>query len=75
VGGPEHAIAAGEALRWYTTGSAYLLNAEDRIGALTPGLAADLVVLSADPLAVDVNAIKEIVVEETLLAGETVYAL
>jgi predicted amidohydrolase YtcJ len=73
--GPEHAIAAGEALRWYTTGSAYLLNAEDRIGALTPGLAADLVVLSADPLAVDVNAIKEIVVEETLLAGETVYAL
>jgi len=72
--GPEHAITAAEALRWYTAGSAYLMNAEDEIGALTPGSYADLVVLDADPLAVNPDAIPRIAVEETLLAGDTVYA-
>ena len=72
--GPEHAITAAEALRWYTSGSAYLMNAEDRLGALAPGMLADLVVLSADPLSASPAAIASIAVEETVLGGETVFA-
>jgi predicted amidohydrolase YtcJ len=72
--GPEHAISAGEALRWYTSGSAYLMNAEERLGVLTPGALADLVVLSGDPLATNPEEIASISVEETLLGGETVFA-
>ena len=46
---------------------------EDTKGTLRPGKRADLVVLSADPLAVPPEALREIQVLETVQAGETIY--
>ena len=43
------AIGIEEALRLMTTGAAYALHMEERIGSLRPGKLADLVVLSDDP--------------------------
>jgi predicted amidohydrolase YtcJ len=71
--GPEHAISAGEALAWYTRGSAYLANASAGRGSLEPGKLADLVILGADPLRAQPDAIKDIPVEETIVAGRTVW--
>jgi hypothetical protein len=66
-------ISPLEALRAYTVGSAYAEFAEDRKGTIEPGKYADLAVLSADPLSVPQETIKDIRVEETIVAGRTVY--
>jgi hypothetical protein len=56
-----------------TTGSAYALFREGEVGALRPGLFADLVVLSANPLAVDPFAIKDIEVLLTMVGGDVAH--
>ncbi len=71
--GPE-AITALEAIRCYTRGSAYAEFAEERKGALMPGMLADFVVLSADPTAAPSSAIRDIKVEETWVGGRRVYS-
>ncbi|HLZ70043.1 MAG TPA: amidohydrolase [Dehalococcoidia bacterium] len=71
--GSAQAIAPAEALAWYTRGSAWLSFDEGRRGSLEPGKLADLVVLSADPLAVPAAAITEIAVEETLVDGRRMF--
>ncbi len=71
--GPEWAIPAHEALAWYTRGSAYLSFDESRRGSLEPGKLADLVILTADPLRVSPDEIKDIPVEETIVGGQTVH--
>jgi len=71
--GPEQAISAATALAWYTAGSAYVAGLEGDCGTLEPGKVADLVVLDADPLAVPPERLPAIRVQETILAGQTVY--
>ncbi len=73
VQGPEWKISAEEALRMYTLGSAYAAFEEDQKGSITPGKHADLVVLDADPCAVEPEAIRDIRVVLTVVDGEPVF--
>ncbi len=59
------------ALRAYTSGSAWAIHAEDWLGAIIPGMAADLVLLSEDPdEAEDLSTIRPIM---TVLGGFLVH--
>ena len=70
---PEQAITPLEALKLWTSGAALAANLADRAGRLRPGMAADLVVLSDNPLQTPPARWNEIRVERTLLAGRTVH--
>jgi predicted amidohydrolase YtcJ len=67
---PAEAISAHEALRAYTSGSAYASHAESTRGMIAPGRLADLVVLSEDPTAVGPASIADIAVLATFVGGE-----
>jgi predicted amidohydrolase YtcJ len=72
---PGERLDAPAALRMWTEDAAYSLFMEHERGRLAAGMAADLVVLSRDPLAAAAEALgRELVVEETYVAGERVYA-
>ena len=66
-------ISVADALRIYTQNGAYAGFEETQKGSITPGKLADLVVLGADPTAIDPFAIKDIPVERTIVGGQTVY--
>lgn len=67
--GLESAITPEQALSMYTTGSAWCANAERRVGALAPGMLADLVILSDDPRTVSSDDIAAIEVLLTVVDG------
>ncbi|HEY7063399.1 MAG TPA: amidohydrolase [Chloroflexota bacterium] len=73
VQGSEWAITPAQALWMYTYGSAWCGLEEHRKGSLTPGKLADLVVLSDDPRAIEVDAIKEVQALLTIVDGRVVY--
>jgi predicted amidohydrolase YtcJ len=56
-----------------TVEAAYALGQDSVVGSLRPGKLADLVVVSADPLAVPVDEIPDIAVMATLVGGTTRY--
>jgi predicted amidohydrolase YtcJ len=66
---PAEAISVHEALRAYTSGSAYASHAESTRGMIAPGRLADLVVLSEDPTAVSPAGIAGIRVLATFVDG------
>lgn len=68
-----HGISVEGALRIMTIEPAYAVSLEDVIGSLEPGKYADLVILSADPMAVDPNTIKDLEVWMTMVGGKTEY--
>ncbi|WP_203137687.1 amidohydrolase [Microbacterium sp. JZ31] len=70
---PEQAITVREALAAYTSSSARAMNLADVAGRIAPGLSADFVLLSADPLAVDPVELKDIVARQTWFEGELVF--
>ncbi len=70
----DEAITIEEAIRGYTLTGAYLGFEEDRKGSLEPGKYADMIVLSDDILTVDPEQIMAIIIEQTYLEGELVYA-
>ena len=71
--GPDQKITAFEALRAITHDAAWQYFQEDRKGTLEAGKVADLVILDADPLAVDPAKMASIAVLETIKDGETVF--
>lgn len=71
--GPEQRITPFEALRAITADAAWQYFEENRKGTLETGKLADLVILTADPLAVDPMKIGDIKVLETIKEGKTVY--
>jgi predicted amidohydrolase YtcJ len=73
--GPDQRIDIWQALRSQTIEAAWQMFEEDRKGTLEPGKLADLVILDADPLAVDTDSLLSIRVEETVKEGKTVYRL
>jgi predicted amidohydrolase YtcJ len=62
-----------EALKCITEWSAYQHFEEETKGSLEVGKLADLVILDANPLKVEVDKIKDIIVLETIKEGASVY--
>ena len=73
VYGPEQKISPEEAIRVWTMGSAFSVFEEEVKGSIEAGKLADFVILSADPTAVPVDEIKDIVVDTTVVGGKVVY--
>ena len=71
--GPDQRISAYEALQAITVSSARQHFEEDSKGTLEVDKLADLVILDADPTAVEPDAIRDIAVLETIKEGVTVY--
>ncbi len=69
---PGERLGLDVALGAFTTGSAFVNHAEDRMGAIAPGKDADLAVLSVDPKRAAL--IEEVEVLLTMVAGEVVFA-
>ncbi|MGA2368308.1 MAG: amidohydrolase [Dehalococcoidia bacterium] len=67
------AISMMDALRLYTTGAVWSCFREKEAGSISKGKYADLAVLNADPFQVDIEELKDINVEMTVLAGKVVY--
>ncbi len=63
-----------EALRCYTSGSAYAEFMEKEKGCLAPGMLADFLVLSDNPLSIDAKCLKDVRVEKTFVDGSLVYS-
>lgn len=71
--GQSQKISVKEALKLYTTYSAYQQLDEDKLGSIEEGKLADMVVLGEDILTVDPEKIKDISIERTIIEGKTVY--
>lgn len=67
------AITPEQALRAYTSGSAYAVHAEHVKGTITPGRLADLVVLSEDPTVISPDRIASVQVLATFVDGRCQY--
>ncbi len=66
-------IDATAALALYTSGAARATGAEQRLGSLTPGKLADLVLLREDPRTVPPETIKDITVDLCVVGGAVVW--
>jgi predicted amidohydrolase YtcJ len=71
--GPAERVDVWQALRAITIDAAWQIREEDIKGTLEPGKLADLVILDANPLAVETDSLLDIAVVETLKEGRTVY--
>ena len=71
---PEEGLNVLEAIRLYTTYSAYAGFEEASKGSLEPGKLADLIFLSDDPFEIPVDALKDLQVETTVVGGRVVHA-
>ena len=71
--GREEAISAEEALAMYTRDAAYVSFSERERGVLRPGMVADWVALSVDPLECDPEALRDASVLATAVGGELVH--
>lgn len=70
--GPEQRIGVMDALRAVTIDAAWQVFQEGNRGSLEPGKYADLVLLSGSPLT-DPQNLRDLVVEQTLIGGATIY--
>ena len=70
---PHQRLTVEEAVHAYTLGAACAAGLEDRLGSLTPGKLADLVVLDRDIFACDPMEIAHTQVVATMLGGQFVY--
>jgi hypothetical protein len=67
---PEQRLTVEEAVRGFTLGAAYAGYMENRVGSLTPGKLADLVVVDRDIFTCDPMDIKDAQVLGTMIGGE-----
>lgn len=70
---PEYAISVESALRAYTSGAAYAEFEEKTKGILAQGMAADLVVLNADPFRIEPAKLHTLHPELTVFDGHVVF--
>ncbi|MFD1707414.1 amidohydrolase [Siminovitchia sediminis] len=71
--GTSQSIAVEDAIKAYTVDAAYSGFDEDKIGSLSIGTYADLIVLDQDPFQADQDTIKDIKVIQTIVEGDTVF--
>lgn len=69
----QQAISPAEALTSYTAGAAYAAFDEQRMGRITPGMLADLAILSGNPLGPEPEALREMQVDMTIVGGRVVF--
>ncbi|MDG2523015.1 amidohydrolase [Caulobacter segnis] len=70
---PNEKITVEQAMTAYTTANAHAGFQEDRLGQLTVGYLADIVVLDADPLSAPVDKLRKIKVLRTIVNGRQRY--
>jgi predicted amidohydrolase YtcJ len=70
--GPEQVITREEALRLFTINGAWALKQEDHLGSIEIGKRADLVVLDGDPVACDLDILRDMNVSATFIDGQMV---
>lgn len=70
---PEYAVSVESALRAYTSGGAYAEFEEKTKGILAPGMAADLVVLNADPFRIEPARLHTLRPQLTIFDGRVVF--
>jgi predicted amidohydrolase YtcJ len=68
-----HEIPVEQALLMMTYEPAFAVSQEDVLGTLEPGKYADLIILSENPLTIDPNALKDLEVWMTMVAGQVEY--
>ncbi len=71
--GPDERVSPMDALKAITISAAYQYREEGSKGSIEPGKLADLVILTASPLTVQPDTIKDIKVVETIKEGKTIY--
>jgi predicted amidohydrolase YtcJ len=71
--GPEQRIGVLEALKASTIDGAFQLFEEEEKGSLETGKLADMVILDRNPLTVDPMELKDVLIEETIKEGRTVF--
>lgn len=67
---PEQRLSMQAALEGYTIGAAYAAGMEDRLGRLSPGYYADLIVVEKDPFICPPDDLLNLHASATMLAGE-----
>jgi len=70
--GPDERISAEQSLRTMTSEAAWQMHIDGEVGSIEPGKKADLVILSADPLAPSTD-LRAIDIERTVVGGLTVF--
>lgn len=73
IWGPSQKITVQEGLKVLTTNGAHASFEEDLKGTLSVGKLADMVLLDADPTAIDPEKIKDIRVQQTIVGGKVSY--
>jgi predicted amidohydrolase YtcJ len=71
---PEESLTTEEALKTYTSNAAYASFDEEKKGTIEPRKFADFTVLSDDLLGLQLDAIRGVAVEMTIVAGKLVYS-
>jgi len=71
---PEHSLSVAEALYAYTAAPPQAIGMEARLGTITPGKYADLLILDSDPFTIDSSRLGEIRPVMTIVGGKVVYA-
>jgi len=70
---PQQRLSVQEAIEAYTLGPAYTAGAETRLGKLSTGYLADLIVLPKDPFVIPPSDLLEMEASATMLGGEWVW--
>ncbi len=70
---PEQKLTVAEVVAGYTMGSAYAEFQESEKGSITPGKLADMVLLSDDIFSIAPVAIRDVVVDTTIVGGKVIY--
>ena len=70
---PSHSLSVAEALYAYTAAPPMAIGMQDKLGTITPGKFADLLILDQDPFAIDPARLGEIKPVLTMVGGHVVY--
>ncbi len=71
---PEQRVPLLNGLKSFTTGPAYAARLENRLGKLSTGALADLIVLDSDPFTIDPHELYRLHPAQTMVAGDWVYS-
>ena len=71
--GPDEAIDVALALRLYTAGGAWMNFREKEVGEISPGMAADIIIIDRNLLALAPKDILDAKVDMTFIGGKIVF--